>query len=76
MLKNVGFSPSESVSQPVDVLVDLLLCDSELILSVSHYPDPKVFDCLGALDLTYGLYGFTCQYLTLLFVETEVPLVL
>ena len=59
-----------------DVLVNLSLGGLVLLLSVYMYADTKVLDCLSAGYTTYLLHLLLREDLGLLFVKSEVPLVL
>ena len=59
-----------------DVLVNLCLGGLVLLLSVYMYADTKVLDCLSAGYTTYLLHLLLREDLGLLFVKSEVPLVL
>ena len=59
-----------------DVLVNLCLGGLVLLLPVYMYADTKVLDCLSAGYTTYLLHLLLREDLGLLFVKSEVPLVL
>ena len=59
-----------------DVLVNLCLGGLVLLLSVYMYADTKVLDCLSAGYTTYLFHLLLREDLGLLFVKSEVPLVL
>ena len=59
-----------------DVLVNLCLGGLVLLLSIYMYADTKVLDCLSAGYTTYLFHLLLREDLGLLFVKSEVPLVL
>ncbi len=74
MLEYICISPLESVAQEVDVFVDLFSGDLELLFPVEHNSYSQVLHLLGAFHPGDLLYGLSSEYLRLLLVETEVPL--
>ena len=76
MLYNFFASVAKLVPHRVDVLVYLCLGCLVLLLLVYMYTDTKVLDCLSAGYTTYLLHLLLRKDLGLLFVKSEVPLVL
>ena len=76
LLDDVRFCLAYPPSKYLDVLVDLLPGHLQLLLPVARDSHPQVLDRLGAFDATDLLDVLLREYLRLLLVEAEVPLLL
>ena len=76
MLDDVRFCLTYPPSKYLDVLVDLLSGHLHLLLPIACDSHPQVLDRLGAFDAADFLDVLLREYLRLLLVEAEVPLLL
>jgi hypothetical protein len=74
LLNDIRICSPKSPSHYLNILVNLLSCDSGLFLSVDCHPYTKIFNHLGALDSPDLSEVFIRKDFRLLLIESQVPL--